>query len=182
MFTQQLPASVFETQREFIKVMNANKDFVWWADSLIKEETKELKEVYEAETQDMEHIFKELGDLIYVIAGFYNVLPTSAPFIVDDETNQRLQTIMDEAAIVVSEVCQKLQIPLPIVVLAFELVHESNMSKVNPETGKPDRREDGKILKGPNYQPPSMARAVEAWSQFTKAVMEQNQNGTEAGH
>lgn len=182
MFTQQLPASVFEAQREFIKVMNANKDFVWWADTLIKEETKELKEAYEADVQDMENIFKELADVIYVVAGFYNVLPTSAPFIVDDETNQRLQTILDEAAIVVTDVCQKLKIPLPIVVLAFELVHESNMSKVNPETGKPDRREDGKILKGPNYKAPSMARAVEAWSQFTKAVMEQKQNGTEAGH
>lgn len=181
MFTQQLPASVFEAQREFIRVMNANKDFVWWADTLIKEETKELKEAYEAETQDMEHIFKELGDLIYVIAGFYNVLPTSAPFIVDDETNQRLQTIMDEAAIVVSEVCQKLQIPLPVVVLAFELVHASNMSKVNPETGKPDRREDGKILKGPNYVPPSMAKAVAAWSDFNKKLREQTENGNQAG-
>ena len=35
---------------------------------------------------------------------------------------------------------------------ALKLVFESNMSKF--VDGKPLRREDGKILKGPNYQPP----------------------------
>lgn len=34
-------------------------------------------------------------------------------------------------------------------------VFESNMSKLD-DTGKPIRREDGKVLKGPNYQPPSL--------------------------
>lgn len=33
-------------------------------------------------------------------------------------------------------------------------VMRSNMSKVNPKTGKVDRREDGKILKGDTYLPP----------------------------
>lgn len=33
-------------------------------------------------------------------------------------------------------------------------VMRANMSKVNPKTGKVDRREDGKILKGDNYLPP----------------------------
>jgi predicted HAD superfamily Cof-like phosphohydrolase len=32
-------------------------------------------------------------------------------------------------------------------------VHESNMSKLG-EDGKPIYRKDGKVLKGPNYQPP----------------------------
>lgn len=36
--------------------------------------------------------------------------------------------------------------------LALKRVFESNMSKF--VDGKPLRREDGKILKGPNYQPP----------------------------
>jgi len=35
----------------------------------------------------------------------------------------------------------------------FEMVHKSNMSKLG-EDGKPVYREDGKILKGPNYKPP----------------------------
>ena len=36
---------------------------------------------------------------------------------------------------------------------ALYRVHESNMSKLD-ENGKPIRREDGKILKGPHYKPP----------------------------
>ncbi len=35
----------------------------------------------------------------------------------------------------------------------FDLVHESNMSKLD-DNGKPLKREDGKFLKGPNYHPP----------------------------
>ena len=37
----------------------------------------------------------------------------------------------------------------------FERVHQSNMSKLG-EDGKPIYREDGKVLKGPNYQPPKL--------------------------
>ena len=36
---------------------------------------------------------------------------------------------------------------------ALRRVHHSNGTKVGPD-GKPIRRPDGKILKGPNYQPP----------------------------
>lgn len=37
----------------------------------------------------------------------------------------------------------------------FAEVHRSNMSKLG-EDGKPIHREDGKILKGPNYTPPDL--------------------------
>lgn len=37
----------------------------------------------------------------------------------------------------------------------FDEVHKSNMSKLG-EDGKPVYREDGKVLKGPNYQPPKL--------------------------
>ena len=39
---------------------------------------------------------------------------------------------------------------------AMSLVFESNLSKLD-EQGKPIYREDGKVLKGPNYQPPDLA-------------------------
>ena len=39
---------------------------------------------------------------------------------------------------------------------AMTLVFESNLSKLD-EQGKPIYREDGKVLKGPNYQPPELA-------------------------
>ena len=38
---------------------------------------------------------------------------------------------------------------------ALNRVHESNMSKLG-EDGKPVYREDGKVLKGPNYKPPDL--------------------------
>lgn len=43
--------------------------------------------------------------------------------------------------------------------LAFTNVHVSNMSKLG-EDGKPIYREDGKVLKGPNYFPPKIERAL----------------------
>jgi len=39
---------------------------------------------------------------------------------------------------------------------ALNRVHESNMSKLD-EDGKPIYREDGKVLKGPNYKPPDLS-------------------------
>ena len=38
---------------------------------------------------------------------------------------------------------------------ALDRVHESNMSKLD-EDGKPIYREDGKVLKGPDYKPPNL--------------------------
>ena len=38
---------------------------------------------------------------------------------------------------------------------AMHRVHESNMSKLD-EDGNPIYRDDGKVLKGPNYKPPNL--------------------------
>ena len=42
---------------------------------------------------------------------------------------------------------------------ALNRVHESNMSKLD-EDGKPIYREDGKVLKGPNYKPPNLSDLI----------------------
>ncbi|AGG91325.1 nucleotide pyrophosphohydrolase [Synechococcus phage S-RIP2] len=42
---------------------------------------------------------------------------------------------------------------------ALRRVHTSNMSKLGND-GKPIYREDGKVLKGPNYQPPDLSDLV----------------------
>ena len=42
---------------------------------------------------------------------------------------------------------------------ALRRVHRSNMSKLGDD-GKPIYREDGKVLKGPNYQPPNLTDLV----------------------
>lgn len=41
----------------------------------------------------------------------------------------------------------------------FEEVQRSNMSKLG-EDGKPIYRDDGKVLKGPNYSPPDLTKFV----------------------
>jgi len=42
---------------------------------------------------------------------------------------------------------------------ALSRVHESNMSKLGKD-GKPVYREDGKVLKGKNYKPPTLTDLV----------------------
>jgi len=42
---------------------------------------------------------------------------------------------------------------------ALNRVHQSNMSKLD-NNGNPIFREDGKVLKGPNYQPPNLKDLV----------------------
>ena len=42
---------------------------------------------------------------------------------------------------------------------ALDRVHLSNMSKLG-EDGKPIYREDGKVLKGPNYKPPDLTDLI----------------------
>ena len=42
---------------------------------------------------------------------------------------------------------------------ALDRVHKSNMSKLGID-GTPIRRRDGKIMKGPNYQPPNLQDLV----------------------
>ena len=44
---------------------------------------------------------------------------------------------------------------------ALKIVHSSNMSKLGDD-GKPIKRADGKVLKGPNYKPPKMDSVAEA--------------------
>lgn len=39
---------------------------------------------------------------------------------------------------------------------AFDEVARSNMSKLDPDTGKPIKREDGKVMKGKDYFPPDL--------------------------
>lgn len=42
---------------------------------------------------------------------------------------------------------------------ALRRVHKSNMSKLGND-GKPIKRKDGKVLKGPNYKPPDLSDLV----------------------
>jgi hypothetical protein len=43
---------------------------------------------------------------------------------------------------------------------AWNEVFASNMSKLDPETGKAIKREDGKVMKGPAYRKPDLGKIV----------------------
>ena len=38
----------------------------------------------------------------------------------------------------------------------WDEIQRSNMTKVDPKTGKVKKRDDGKVLKGPNFSPPDI--------------------------
>lgn len=47
---------------------------------------------------------------------------------------------------------------------AWDEVHRSNMTKVCPETGRVEKREDGKVQKPAHYEPPDLIKVVrESW-------------------
>lgn len=84
-------------------------------------------EDYTPRVIDVEDLFKELGDLQYVLSGL----------------------------------CATYDIPMDEI---LEEVHQSNMSKLD-DNGKPIMRDDGKVLKGPNYQEENMMPIVEKYFQ-----------------
>lgn len=68
---------------------------------------------------------------------------------VQKKTKERMLKEMADLQYVLSGLAVVADLPLQV---AFTRVHKSNMSKLG-EDGKPVLREDGKILKGPNYVP-----------------------------
>ena len=112
----------------------SDKEFHW---SLIREEIDEVAEAYE-------HLLKELTDLEYVLVGATAKGVHEMP---EDVVNNLYAFEHLYQAI-----------PTPILNEAFTRVHKSNMSKLTD--GQLVKREDGKVLKGPNYQPPDLKDLV----------------------
>jgi hypothetical protein len=138
---EQLELPLFEPTpqemvKEFMTAFEANPDR-----ELVKRlVTEEANEVREA----LAHLLKEVVDLAYVctqggVLGFEDL---------GDDEVPALEGIPQAYAI----------FPKDILLEAFARVHRSNMSKL--DGGKPLRREDGKILKGPNYREPYLLDLV----------------------
>lgn len=121
---------------EFITKFEANRDPQFWA-KLIEEESLEVSEAFG-------NLMKEMSDLLYVVNGYYLCGGSE-----DAEGSHAMGTAMKIAHWIDG-------VPYEVREEAFRRVHKSNMSKLGDD-GKPVRREDGKILKGPNYAPPDMS-------------------------
>lgn len=76
---------------------------------------------------------------------------------VKTKTKERMLKELADLQYVLSGFADTFGLPLQV---AFIRVHKSNMSKLG-EDGQPILREDGKILKGPNYAPADMEGLVE---------------------
>jgi len=70
----------------------------------------------------------------------------------DVQTKRKMFKELADLQYVVSGMVVTFSIPMEEV---FARVHQSNMSKL--VDGKPLKREDGKVLKGPNYQKPDLS-------------------------
>jgi predicted HAD superfamily Cof-like phosphohydrolase len=124
---------------EFQIAFETSEDADLWQ-TLVREELDEVWGAFAA-------LLKEFQDVRYVMCGLINAAGKKAAMefiMADEELFLRLQRItMIERALFPNDVVRE----------AFWRVHESNMSKLGDD-GKPLRREDGKVLKGPNYKPP----------------------------
>ena len=76
-------------------------------------------------------------------------------FVSEDDPENKLKELAD-LVYVCFQYAENLEWDL---ITALHRVHKSNMSKLGPDR-KPIRRPDGKILKGPNYQPPNLSDLV----------------------
>lgn len=131
------PTLLEASVREFRETFDASTDPALW-ERLIKEEEAEVIEA-------LANLLKELTDFHYVLEGYVQV-------------GGDLSTLGNpQLPHWASEVFHS--IPFPIHVEALNRVHASNMSKLG-EDGKPIRREDGKVLKGPNYKPADLSDLV----------------------
>jgi predicted HAD superfamily Cof-like phosphohydrolase len=125
--------------KQFISKFQPSTDPELWL-RLAVEEKKEIEEA-------IANLLKEFTDLAYILHGCQIVG-------VSDEAIQ-------EACGPFSELTEDLLDVVPEETLreAFVRVHESNMSKLQPD-GSVKRREDGKVLKGVNYREPRLMDLV----------------------
>jgi predicted HAD superfamily Cof-like phosphohydrolase len=142
--------------QEFIKAFGASLDARLWY-KLVKEELDELKEAMDKD--DKANTLKELCDVLYVYGPFNTFIETAvqADLIPEEEAKEITEYLQANMKIFQKAVTL---FPPMVVYEAFVRVHKSNMSKLGLD-GKPIKREDGKVMKGPNYAPPDLSDLVE---------------------
>lgn len=124
---------------------------------LVREEEAELVQAMKHESVAAQ--VKEFCDLQYVGAGLTLALDENPDFLSDSQVRSTVSSIVTRC----DQTCRDFyvenvlggEVSRSILIEAFLRVHDSNMSKLDDD-GKPIRRHDGKILKGPNYHRPDI--------------------------
>lgn len=120
-----------ELVKEFMKVFG---DHINDKPSLIPQKVYELR--YKLLKEENEEYLKacEKGDLVGILDAITDILYVAYGTVIA----HGFENVIDKA---------------------IEEVHDSNMSKLG-EDGKPIKRSDGKIIKGPNYFPPNLSKFI----------------------
>jgi hypothetical protein len=122
-------------------------------EALIMEEAREVIEVFHMEPspEAAAEMLKEISDFMFVMLG-YQVMMNRMGILVPVFQPETLT-----AARVVTELFGRAfdEENDDLFINAFHRVCDSNMTKL--VDGKPLRREDGKVLKGPNYKAPDLS-------------------------
>lgn len=126
--------SNFEKVQEFNKAMGVTHDMA--------QETIDLR------LRLIREEFEELCDEFYWVTDDGT---DTKPYIKPEY--ERIAKELADLLYVVYGAADAFDIPIDLV---FADVHNSNMSKLGAD-GRPVRREDGKIMKGPNYRPPDLS-------------------------
>lgn len=140
--------------REFQIAMGQPDDAVL-SFKLVREEATEVVvaalELMQDETiTNVESFLKEVADFAYVMAGAYN--QTEGTTMKDvGATHDQLEVLLMASGLVDS--ARESFLTDEVIAEAFMRVHASNMTKIGDD-GRPLRDQDGKVLKGPNYEPP----------------------------
>jgi hypothetical protein len=147
-----LPLSTSECLEDFIITFKASLDPRLWI-KLIREESAELL----AEEPGTADHLKEAADLLYVLEGFRCVVPHLGRLLVGDEEFGDIDVLLNDANKLLTSA--ERYYGHTTVYDAFMYVHDSNMSKLGDD-GQPIFREDGKVLKGPNYKAPDLTHLI----------------------
>lgn len=156
------PKTESECLAEFFQAFSASLDPRLWI-KLIEEETREFQDELNKECMDCvtkAALLKEAADVMYVTMGWMVLMDDAGnlyDWLVPQDELLEWRLAIHEAN---SSLKQATAIfGADLLRTAFYRVHRSNMSKLD-EYGMPIRREDGKILKGPNYEAPDLSDLV----------------------
>lgn len=142
--------------QEFIKTFGASLDMRLWY-KLVQEELAELEDAMKKANKA--DTLKELCDVLYVYTPFNHFIHhvVENDLLHEDEAKEITDYLQSNF-----KIFQKAAAMFPPMVVyeAFVRVHKSNMSKLGLD-GKPIKRADGKVMKGPNYAPPDLSDLVE---------------------
>lgn len=139
--------------KQFIKSFGASLDPRLW----VKLNEEELKELYAEKPGTAAHL-KEYCDLIYVFIGLELTTYDGLGALTPDDEIKNISKLMGRVERALQEGLERYGEHTTAV--AFTRVHNSNMSKLD-ENGKPIKREDGKVMKGPNYKAPDLTDLLE---------------------